>query len=83
MLCSSREVENMNENEDYCLLFGMLLHYWLLIRSRSGCYEIITKSKKGNPNKTNINYNFARLYCKEPVNITESQSPDYVLKTKH
>lgn len=40
----------------------------------NGCYEIITEGKKGKLNKTSINYNLARLYCKEPVNITEVYS---------
>ncbi len=40
----------------------------------NGCYEIVTEGKKGKLNKTSINYNLARLYCKEPVNITEVYS---------
>src|SRR6478609_11834234 len=40
----------------------------------NGSYEIFTEGKKGKLNKTGINYNLARLYCKEPVNITEVYS---------
>ena len=40
----------------------------------NGCYEIITEGKKTVLKKTGINYNLVRLYCKEPVNITQVYS---------
>lgn len=40
----------------------------------NGCYEIIAEGKRDTLNKTSINYNLARLYCKEPVNIKEVYS---------
>src|SRR3954469_5973898 len=40
----------------------------------NGCYEIVTEGKKSILNKTGINYNLVRLYCKEPVNISQVYS---------
>jgi hypothetical protein len=40
----------------------------------NGCYEIITEGKRTVLKKTGINYNLVRLYCKEPVNITQVYS---------
>lgn len=40
----------------------------------NGCYEITTEGKKTVLKKAGINYNLVRLYCKEPVNITQVYS---------
>jgi len=40
----------------------------------NGSYEIVTEGKKDTLNKTAINYNLVRLYCKEPFNIKEVYS---------
>ena len=40
----------------------------------NGYYEIVTEGKKTVLNQTGINYNLVRLYCKEPVNITQVYS---------
>lgn len=40
----------------------------------NGCYKIIAEGKKDSLNKTVINYNLSRLYCKEPIDITEVYS---------
>ncbi len=40
----------------------------------NGCYEIITEGKRSILNKTCIQYNLVRLYCKEPVGFTQVYS---------
>ena len=40
----------------------------------NGCYEIITEGKKKRFKKTGIQYNLVRLYCKEPIGITQVYS---------
>jgi len=40
----------------------------------NGCYEITAEGKKSKLYKTGIHYNLTRLYCKEPVNISQVYS---------
>jgi hypothetical protein len=40
----------------------------------NGCYEIITEGKRSVLNKTSIQYNLVRLYCREPIGFTQVYS---------
>ena len=40
----------------------------------NGCYEIITEGKRSVLNKTSIQYNLVKLYCREPIGFTQVYS---------